>query len=115
MSDKKFPPGGVLWKNNRKNSSTHPDMTGHLEISTDLLKFLVSLATNGEPLKMDLSAWTRENQNKNKFLSISAKQPWVQNDGWERRQPVNTEAKKTKAEHDEILDSFLGLRNKDPF
>ena len=77
MSENRYPPGGVLFQNRRKMQQNHPDMTGTLEISGELLSELVRSADSGQPIKMDLSAWTKVDKNGNKFLSLTAKKPYV--------------------------------------
>lgn len=82
MAENRYPPGGVLFPNQRKNAPNHPDMTGSLEISGELLRDLVDAAEAGQPIKMDVSAWTKAGKNGGKFLSLVAKKPWVpQNQG----------------------------------
>jgi hypothetical protein len=91
MSENRYPPGGVLFQNRRKTQQNHPDMTGSLEISGDLLTELVNAANNGQPIKMDISAWTKSDKNGNKFLSLTARKPFVPQQqasggGWGNRQ-----------------------------
>ena len=52
---------GSLFKNNRKEKDTHPDMTGNCMI-------------NGKELRV--SGWTKESKN-GKFLSLSFSEPYV--------------------------------------
>jgi hypothetical protein len=52
---------GSLFKNNRKEKDTHPDMTGNCMI-------------NGKELRV--SGWTKEGKN-GKFLSLSFSEPYV--------------------------------------
>jgi hypothetical protein len=75
MSGIVYPPGGVLFPNRRKTTDKHPDMTGNLEISKDLLKELLEAAKAGKPIKMDVSAWSKTG-NSGKFLSLKASKAW---------------------------------------
>jgi len=75
MSGTAYPPGGVLFPNRRKTTDKHPDMTGNLEISKDLLKELLEAAKAGKPIKMDVSAWSKTG-NSGKFLSLKASKAW---------------------------------------
>jgi uncharacterized protein (DUF736 family) len=72
-----YPPGGVLFPNRRKTSDKHPDFTGNLEISRDLLTELVEAAKGGKEIKMDVSAWTKTGKSGQKFLSLTARKPFV--------------------------------------
>ena len=72
MSDRKYAPSGVLFKNNKKTGDKSPDMTGNLEISKEVLKDLITLANDGKPIKMRLAAWSRESEKGTKFLSMIA-------------------------------------------
>ena len=77
MSENRYPPGGVLFPNRRKTAQNHPDMTGSLEITGELLGHLMAAAEAGDPIKMDVSAWTKADKNGNKFLSMTARKPYV--------------------------------------
>jgi len=63
MSDDKYPRSeGGLWLNDRKTAENHPSVTGHLQISPEQLKILVTLHRGGvapEKIKLQLAAWTR--------------------------------------------------------
>lgn len=76
MSDNKYPPGGVLFINKRKTTDKHPDYTGSLEISRELLGELVAAAKAGKEIKMDVSGWKKQSKAGNNFLSIVAKKPY---------------------------------------
>ena len=52
-----YPPGGVLFHQDKKKSPKAPDYTGNLEISRETLNHLVAMAKKDEPLKMQLSGW----------------------------------------------------------
>lgn len=91
MSENRYPPGGVLFPNSRKTQQNHPDMTGSLEISGELLIDLVCAADSGQPIKMDISAWTKTSKTGSKFLSLTARKPFVpqqqgNGSGWGNRQ-----------------------------
>ena len=51
---------GVLFKNNKKETENHPDLTGSINI-------------NGT--EHWLNAWTKTSQNGNKFISLSIGKP----------------------------------------
>lgn len=79
QSNRAYPPGGVLFSNQRKTIQTHPDYTGNLEIGADLLAELNSLAQSGQPIKMDLSAWIKAGREGKKFLTLAARRAYVPN------------------------------------
>lgn len=69
---KQYPPSGVLFDNLNKRSDKSPDRTGVLEISTDLLQELVTLANNGEPVKMRLIAYNQSHPTKGVYIRLTA-------------------------------------------
>jgi hypothetical protein len=69
MDNKKYY-GGALFMNRNKTSDKQPDVSGDVEISMDLLKVLVTLAKEGQPLKMRMAGWVKEGRS-GKFYSIS--------------------------------------------
>jgi hypothetical protein len=72
----KYPPGGVLFPNARKTSDKHPDYTGNLEITEEVLRDLIAQAKAGKTPKMDLSGWKKQS-GKGPFVSMVAKKAWV--------------------------------------
>lgn len=52
-----YPNSGSLFKNDRKEKSTHPDMKGSISIE--------------EPGEYWLSAWTKDTKSGGKFLSLA--------------------------------------------
>jgi len=72
----KYPPGGVLFPNSRKTSDKHPDFTGSLEVTDEVLRDLIAQAKAGKTPKMDLSAWKKQG-GKGPFISMTAKKAWV--------------------------------------
>lgn len=66
-----FPPGGVLFTNDKKGNEKAPAMTGKLEISQELLRALNDLAIRNQPIEMRLAAWSKEGA-KGRFLSLAA-------------------------------------------
>ena len=56
MSDDKYPRSeGGLWLNDRKTAENHPSVTGHIQISPEQLKVLVTLHRGGvAPEKINL-------------------------------------------------------------
>lgn len=71
-----YPPSGALFTNTRKTSDKHPDYTGSLEISMDVLKVLVEQAKSGQPIKMDIAGWKKTSKAGKSFLSILANKPY---------------------------------------
>ena len=68
--DKKFPPSGRLFANNRKSSPNAPDVKGDLEIGREVLDHLIDCYENGQPIKMDIAGWKKAKQNGEPFLSL---------------------------------------------
>lgn len=71
-----YPPSGALFTNTRKTSDKHPDYTGSLEISMDVLKVLVEQAKSGQSIKMDIAGWKKTSKAGKTFLSILANKPY---------------------------------------
>lgn len=71
-----YPPSGALFVNDRKQSDKHPDYTGTLEISMDVLKVLVEQAKSNQPIKMDMAGWKKTSKAGKSFLSIRADKPY---------------------------------------
>ncbi len=51
---------GGLWKNTKKDSDKKPDATGHVFLTRDMLDTLNEFARRGDPIKLNIAAWTRE-------------------------------------------------------
>lgn len=66
--DKKYY-GGALFMNRNKTNDKQPDLSGDVEISMDMLKVLVKLAKENQPLKMRMAGWVKEGRS-GKFYSI---------------------------------------------
>lgn len=65
---------GNLFDNRYKESKTHPDMTGSMVLSKDLLRELVDLAKEGKEPKIALSVWKNMSRSNGKpYFSVSAK------------------------------------------
>ena len=89
-------PGGALFKNNKKTSDRHPDLTGFVELDPAAAQSIVDQMNSGvQHPKLDISAWTKVSQKGNKFISLSAKKPWVKNqsssDGYHAPAPQNND------------------------
>ena len=79
METKKKYYGGSLFINRNKEKESMPDLSGDVEITMDLLKYLVEKAKKGEDLKMRAACWVREGKN-GKFysLQLSEQRPKMQ-------------------------------------
>lgn len=75
MSDRQYPPGGVLFNNQKKKSDNSPDFTGSLEVDADLLTELQAQLQANPRAKLDLAAW-RKMSNGKEFLSLRLKRPY---------------------------------------
>jgi len=77
----KYPNSGALFKNKRKTTDKHPDMTGTIEIGEDLLRELLAQAKAGKDIKVDVSAWSKATKAGDKFLSLQVKKAWEKQEG----------------------------------
>lgn len=67
---KAYTDNGVLFQNNKRSGESSPSMTGNIELSKELLRELIELANNNEPIKFRVAAWTKEHPSAGKFLSL---------------------------------------------
>jgi hypothetical protein len=75
-------PGGALFKNNRKERDTHPDLQGNIELSQEAVQSVIDQMKSGVKYpKLDLSGWSKVSSKGNKFISLSAKKPWEKSGG----------------------------------
>ena len=67
-----YPPSGVLFTNNKKQTPKQPDYTGHLELSDEVINDLVSQMEGGNPKPiLDVAGWKRTSaKNCSTFLSL---------------------------------------------
>lgn len=71
-------PEGTLWQNDRKSEPKHPDYTGSLELSREVVNDLVAQMNRGEQFpKIEISGWRKTKKDGTMFLSISGKKPYV--------------------------------------
>jgi len=70
---------GVLFKNDKKLKTGHPDFTGNFILTKDLLKAWIEEIkkpdTPAEGLKVQLAAWTKQG-GRGSFLSVSVSAPY---------------------------------------
>jgi uncharacterized protein (DUF736 family) len=67
---------GVLFRNEKKKSEKHPDYDGQVNV---------------EGVDWALSGWIRESKNGKKFLSISVKKPYKEENGVPKEDKRNDE------------------------
>ncbi len=70
-----FPPGGVLFANNRKSNPKAPDINGKLEIDRATLEYLVECRDRGGKLEMALAGWRRQMKTGGEYFSLKAQPP----------------------------------------
>ena len=69
---------GALFKNERKSGQNHPDYTGNLEVTKELLQLWSAEIGNDGVYKVQIAAWIKRpsGQAKSNFLSLSASVPF---------------------------------------
>jgi hypothetical protein len=78
-------PGGAMFKNNKKERDTHPDLTGFVELTDEVVRSINDQAADGVKYpKIEISGWSKVSSKGNKFISLSAKKPWEKNAGGSR-------------------------------
>ena len=68
-------PGGMLWVNDYKTSERHPDFKGKLTLDNEVFLHLFGLYKAGQPLTMEVAAWTKTATNGSKGISVSTSVP----------------------------------------
>lgn len=79
------PNSGMLWTNDYKNSSGHPDYRGDLHLDKQMLLGLIKKA-EGDLVKIQVSAWQKVISNKD-AISLSASEPYIKTD---RQAPIRS-------------------------
>ena len=80
------PNTGALFANINKKAENHPDIRGDIFVSRELIAEIAK--KNPSPLiKLSLSAWKRESQAGNKYMSVSISEPYEKGDA-----PVKSDA-----------------------
>jgi len=77
-----YPPGGVLFHQDKKRSPKAPDYAGNLEISRETLNHLIAMAKKNEPLKMQLSGWIKPTRTGGTFISLVAAKPYEKSESY---------------------------------
>ena len=64
---------GNLFDNRYKETKAHPDQTGTMVLSKELLKELVERVKEGKEAKVSVSAWKNTSKSGKNYLAISVK------------------------------------------
>lgn len=75
--ENKYLDSGALFLNNRKTHEKAPDWKGDIELSTDVISYLVKQLKEGKPAKLDFAGWNRTSSKGTSFLSLKASTPFV--------------------------------------
>lgn len=73
MSYVNKPNTGSIFPNSRKERSEHPDMTGNIYLSVELLRERIANTPEGELVQISVSAWN----NANDRIGLTFKKPYV--------------------------------------
>jgi hypothetical protein len=74
--ENKFPNSGAIFPVQQKRSQNSPDMTGYIEISEEVLDYILREAERSDTVKLELSAWMKMSRNNNNFTSVSINIPY---------------------------------------
>ena len=77
MSDNKYLNSGALFINNRKTNEKAPDFKGDVEVSADLVSYLVTQLKEGKPAKIDIAGWNRASSKGTQFISVKFSTPFA--------------------------------------
>ncbi len=72
---------GGLWKNTKKDSEKKPDATGHVYLTREMLDTLNEFARRGDPIKMNIAAWTRQTKDTGARYQYVKPSVWDGNSG----------------------------------
>ena len=74
--ENKYLDSGALFLNNRKTNEKAPDWKGDIELSTDVVSYLVKQLKEGQPAKLDFAGWNRTSSKGTNFLSVKVSAPF---------------------------------------
>jgi hypothetical protein len=80
MSQQQRPNSGILGVNSRKTQPNHPDFTGRIRLSPELIQSMAKQMAAGQDPEIEISGWKKAGQGGG-FISISAKEKWVRPEG----------------------------------
>lgn len=70
---------GVLFPNERKTSANHPDFTGNVVLSRELIIFATREISEGREPKISVSGWKKTSNAGKGFVSLKISEPWDAN------------------------------------
>ena len=78
MADQKFTPRGSIGTNRFKKSDTHPDLTGKVFLTSEIVANIQEQVSEGvEYPVVELAVWKKtSSKDGSKFLSVAASKPW---------------------------------------
>ena len=87
-----YPPSGVLFGNDRKQRDTHPDYTGNLEFSREVVEDLFAQLREGvEKPVIDLAGWRKTTKGGKPFLSLRGAVPYRRRQGERNSAPQQSQ------------------------
>lgn len=84
--EKQYTDSGILFAN-KKQSDKAPDFKGEVELSAEVVKYLIDNLKGGKPAKLDLAGWHRTSAKGTQFISLKASKPYVR-DGAPANRPA---------------------------
>lgn len=75
--EKNYTDSGILFVNNKTQNDKSPTFRGDIELSAEVVKFLVENLRAGKPAKLDLAGWNRTSSKGTQFISLKASKPYV--------------------------------------
>lgn len=70
-----YPNSGAIFRNRDKSNDRAPDWRGDVELDTELLKELIAVAKNRQPIKLSIAGWEKEGQKAGTFISVKVEMP----------------------------------------
>jgi hypothetical protein len=70
-----YPNSGSMFVRDKKSEKA-ADYGGDFTIDAEVLDYVIKQYERGLPVKLELSAWSRQGRNNTKFLSLKVDTPW---------------------------------------
>lgn len=76
MNNQERPNSGIMFKNDRRTTDSHPHHNGRVNLDRDLIKWAAGEIAAGRPAQIDVAAWEKAGK-KGTFLSLRVSVPRV--------------------------------------
>lgn len=85
--EKNYTDSGILFVNKAQNDKA-PSFKGDIELSAEVVKFLVENLRAGKPAKLELAGWNKTSSKGTQFISLKLSKPYLR-DGAPANKPAS--------------------------